>query len=207
MAPRKVNKREKREQIIAAAARIFAEQGLQQSTIANIARAADIGKGTVYEYFPSKQALFFAVMEWFQSNIVTEAEPLIEVNGQSEGGAGACLRRYIGQMMGHNDELRELFPLWMEFWSAAGTGEDRQEFAEALRRMYGDFRRHIAGILAEGRRSGEFSDEIEPDTIAAVLAGTLDGLYLQAWFDQTFDPAAAADHFILNLLRGISRQC
>lgn len=48
----------KREQILQAAVELFLEKDYYQVTIIEIAERAEVGKGTVYEYFPSKEALF-----------------------------------------------------------------------------------------------------------------------------------------------------
>ena len=54
---------EKRAHIRAAAIRIFAEKGYHGATISQIARAADVGKGTVYLYFSNKEGLLIAILE------------------------------------------------------------------------------------------------------------------------------------------------
>jgi AcrR family transcriptional regulator len=61
----KARKQNKKSLIIEAAARVFANRGYNSTLIAEIATEAGIGKGTIYEYFPSKEDLFFAVFEWF----------------------------------------------------------------------------------------------------------------------------------------------
>lgn len=52
----------KREQIMAAAGRVFARAGFEAAKVDDIAREAGVGKGTVYEYFDSKQALFEQIL-------------------------------------------------------------------------------------------------------------------------------------------------
>jgi AcrR family transcriptional regulator len=52
-----------RQDLLAAAARVLAEKGLSATKIADIAAAADVGVGTFYLYFPTKDALFDAVVE------------------------------------------------------------------------------------------------------------------------------------------------
>lgn len=54
---------EKRRHILEAASDICAKKGFQGVTIEEIARLAGVGKGTVYEYFPSKEALFHELLE------------------------------------------------------------------------------------------------------------------------------------------------
>jgi AcrR family transcriptional regulator len=53
----------RRDQIIAAAAESFARAGYHATTMADIAEAAGVSKGTPYLYFPGKEALFIALYE------------------------------------------------------------------------------------------------------------------------------------------------
>ena len=54
---------ETRRKIIAAAVGLFNQQGLAVTSMEQIARAADIAKGTLYAYFPSKEAIIVAFMQ------------------------------------------------------------------------------------------------------------------------------------------------
>ncbi|MDH7498134.1 MAG: helix-turn-helix domain-containing protein, partial [Syntrophomonadaceae bacterium] len=51
-------RKEKRQLILEAAARVFSQRGYHQAKVEEIAAAAGVGKGTVYEYFDSKLELF-----------------------------------------------------------------------------------------------------------------------------------------------------
>ena len=50
-------------QILTAAFRVFGARGLHRATLDDVARAAGITKGTIYLYFPSKTALFSAMVK------------------------------------------------------------------------------------------------------------------------------------------------
>jgi AcrR family transcriptional regulator len=65
MAERKLTKRgsERREQIVDAAVRLFAEEGYHGTTVGDICDALGVGKGVFYWYFPSKDALFSEVLQ------------------------------------------------------------------------------------------------------------------------------------------------
>jgi AcrR family transcriptional regulator len=52
-----------RQDLLSAAERVLAEKGLHQTKISDIAAAADVGVGTFYLHFPTKEALFDAVVE------------------------------------------------------------------------------------------------------------------------------------------------
>lgn len=51
-------KRETRERIFHTALDLFVDKGLDETTVAEIARAADIGKGTFFTYYPTKECVF-----------------------------------------------------------------------------------------------------------------------------------------------------
>ncbi|MDQ7053892.1 MAG: TetR/AcrR family transcriptional regulator [candidate division KSB1 bacterium] len=53
----------RRQAILDAASRIFAQKGFERATLDEIAEAAEFGKGTIYNYFSSKEELFFTLLE------------------------------------------------------------------------------------------------------------------------------------------------
>lgn len=60
---RERRKEETRRQIFTAAMKLFEKKGVINTTIEEITRAADVGKGTFFNYFPSKEAIFSALAE------------------------------------------------------------------------------------------------------------------------------------------------
>jgi AcrR family transcriptional regulator len=62
MSRRQRKKAAVREQIIAAAIKLFSRDGLDAVTVDQIAAAADIGKGTIYNYFAAKEDIVVAFM-------------------------------------------------------------------------------------------------------------------------------------------------
>ena len=195
-------KAKKKNQIIEAAARIFAENGYSGAVVADIANQANIGKGTVYEYFKSKEDLFFAVFEWFQK----KTEKAATVGISSLGGSAADrLRAFNDSLMGLWDEMQDVFMLVMEFWAASSSTPMRQRFKGAFKQLYVDYRKFVSGLIQEGIKSGEFRADVKPEPVAAALVGTWDALFLQAWFDENFDPATTGNDFLDTLLRGLQR--
>ena len=65
----------KREQILQAVLELFMEKGLNGMKVSTIAKKADVGKGTVYEYFCSKEDMFLGAVEYgvgLLGNMVSE---------------------------------------------------------------------------------------------------------------------------------------
>ena len=67
---RERKKRRMRELIADTARRLFAERGFEAVTVAEVARAADVSEGTVFNYFPTKEDLFYAGMHAFEVELV-----------------------------------------------------------------------------------------------------------------------------------------
>ncbi|MAT58198.1 MAG: hypothetical protein CMF23_09525 [Ignavibacteriae bacterium] len=58
----------KRNEILKAACKIFAEKGFENSTLDEIAEASEYGKGTLYNYFQNKEDIYVALLEMIIQN-------------------------------------------------------------------------------------------------------------------------------------------
>ena len=62
MSPRKVKKEEKRREIALSCTDLIHEIGMKNITVAQVAKIAGIGKGTIYEYFENKEDIIFEII-------------------------------------------------------------------------------------------------------------------------------------------------
>ena len=67
---RERKKEQRRERIADTARRLFAERGFEGVTVAEVAREANVSEGTVFNYFPTKEDLFYSGMESFEAALV-----------------------------------------------------------------------------------------------------------------------------------------
>src|SRR2546423_8579131 len=73
-------KKERTRQLIAETARrLFGERGFEDVTVAEVARAAEVSEATVFNYFPTKEDLFYSGLEAF------EEEMLDAIRGRAPG--------------------------------------------------------------------------------------------------------------------------
>jgi AcrR family transcriptional regulator len=67
---REKKKRHTRQLIAESALRLFIERGFDEVTVAEVAEAADVSEGTVFNYFPTKEDLFFGGRRAFESEVI-----------------------------------------------------------------------------------------------------------------------------------------
>ena len=67
---RERKKRETRQTIRQAALQLFAERGFDAVTVTEVARVANVSQATVFNYFPTKEDLFYERMEDFEDELL-----------------------------------------------------------------------------------------------------------------------------------------
>src|SRR3954451_13500901 len=75
---RERKKEQTRRVISEAARRLFAERGFEAVTVSEVAAAADVAQATVFNYFPTKEDLFYSRLEAFEARLlaaIREREP------------------------------------------------------------------------------------------------------------------------------------
>ena len=100
-------------------------------------------------------------------------------------------------------DMKDMFSLVLEFWAASSSAIMRQRFKAAFKQTYRDFRSIVSSVIRDGIKRGEFGPGINPESIAAALVGAWDALFLQAWFDDTFDPLGTAQDFMALVIQGL----
>jgi AcrR family transcriptional regulator len=188
---RKSDPEHRRQQLVEAATAVFIRQGYANTRVADIAAAAGVAKGTVYEYFPSKEEVFLAVFAWVNEGITQRIEEEIAGAGDAVGRL-ETLFRVAGEIVAEHPNL---YAMTLDFWAATRGTSVRDRLGKACASLYEEHRRLISQILGEGCVSGQLRPEIDVDSIATVLVGALDGVGVQHFFDRSVDPRRAAAAF------------
>lgn len=162
---------ERREQILAAACDVVSELGFKSLRVADVARRAGTSTGTVHYYFATKTALMRAAFEWnFQRSLDRRRSILTEAVDPRER-----LRAFIDSYLPADEVTVRAWHVWAELWVEALHDPDLQELNE---RVYGEWRRIVAGIVRDGQDAGLFRQE-DPVLAANALIAMVDGLALQ----------------------------
>src|SRR5919204_2779059 len=67
---RERKKQQTRLHIADTARRLFVDRGFEEVTVADVAREADVAVATVFNYFPTKEDLFYSGMESFEAQLL-----------------------------------------------------------------------------------------------------------------------------------------
>ena len=195
--PKVIDKKEKRTQILDAAIRIFAQKGTSHTKISDIAEAAGIGKGTVYEYFHSKDEILIASFHYFieagsstvEQRLLALTDPLDRLTAYFQ----AWAEMFDSAFMNYMEVI-------LDFW-AQGIRRDKEGLTFHLAELYAQYRITLEGLLNDCVAAGCIAP-VDTRITASILLGTLDGLLLQWIMDRTLFDIKEAIEFIPRLLVG-----
>ena len=168
--PRQIRTRQRRDDIVANAAKIFAREGYSNVGMRDIADAVGIKGASLYHHFPSKEDILFAICLTVTQEPAEENLPLLDAAGTPTERRSSLVRAHLVHLNRRRVEyivgLHELASL---------TPEHRVT-VEDYRRQY---QRRVRDVITAGMRSGEFS---VPDARLASFALTdmLNGI--SNWF-------------------------
>ena len=137
--------RTRRQRVLDAALEVFTSHGYSDSAIDEIARASDTSKGGLYFHFPSKQALFLALLDEASGALLTRVEAAMATESDPLARGDAALREVLHAFGGHRLLARLLLV------DAVGAG---REFAAKLDELHSAFAALIARCLDEAVAEG-----------------------------------------------------
>jgi AcrR family transcriptional regulator len=151
-----------REQISGAARVLFAEHGFDRVTVAAVARAAEVSEATVFNYFATKEDLFFGGLEAFEEDLlatIRDRRP-----GESIVAAfGRFMLEARGLLASPDPELAERHAAIVRTIAASPALLDREQ------RIFGQYTEALAAEIAA--ETGAGPDAVEPLVVANALIG------------------------------------
>jgi AcrR family transcriptional regulator len=181
-----------RARLLAAAAQEFGRVGLARANVDAISLAAGYAKGTIYNYFPSKEDLFLAVVE----------EAVAQATAAGSAPAEAPARERLAATLagfcawaGEHDPFARVFV--RECLMGTPGLYPRVMGAEAP--LVGQ----LAAILRQGSARGELRDDVPAEVLALAIAGLTDLALVDHWASDDSTPSLdAIPELVLTLLLG-----
>ncbi len=155
---------EKRERVVAVATRLFAERGLNQTDMAEVAAQAKVAKGSLYNYFKSKDDLYLHVcreaLTRSRQAVYGSIDPAWDVYRQVE------------HIFRSGVEFSQANPEYVALYlNIASAGMER--FAKKISRQVEKFTAdHLKGLIAKGMEQGIVRADLDV-SLAAFLINSL----------------------------------
>ena len=161
--------------------RLFAEQGFANTTVEAITQAADVGKGTFFNYFPSKEHVLVALGER-QVGKIAAAAGAIDPEETIRAQVGRVVHQLAAGWLRSKRLIRTML----------GIGLGNESLTPLLEGLLPQGRGHMQVLFKEGQRRGE----LRSDVPAADLARMLQQFMLGTQIVWSLHPAADIDAWI-----------
>jgi AcrR family transcriptional regulator len=181
-----------RARIVEKAAALIHERGVAATTLEDVKVAAEVSGSQLYHYFPDKNELVQAVIDYQADTIVNrqrhalgsadgvEAWRNMVIAAKRTKAKGGCqLGSLVGQLAESDPEARALIAAGFDQWAAA--------ISDGLRSLHTD---------------GKLPSDIDPDDLATTLLATLQGGLLLAQVQRSTRPFETAVNTLLALAIG-----
>jgi AcrR family transcriptional regulator len=174
---------ESRAKIIATARRLFAERGFDGCNVSEIAKQAGMSQGNIYWHFPSKEAIFQAVLvDGFQAIGGTMAEA-----ATSAGSGLEKFDRFLEAFLALTREEGgdEFVTIMITFLGQGGVGKFA-EFGISNEQVGADYHQALNAIFAQGQAEGTFPANQDPNLLTTFFFSFINGLmlmYSREWRD------------------------
>jgi AcrR family transcriptional regulator len=164
LSRRERKKRELRQRIFQSAFELFLEKGFQHTTVDDIARRADVGKGTVFNYFPRKTTFLAAVAEDWVVRLVDELGPVDTWEGTTRNKLEQAFL-FLADLGIKNPALSRLAFAESLRYMGTHSADERLIDEEPVRQLQSITRT----ILRHGQAAGEIRLDVEAEHAAALI--------------------------------------
>jgi AcrR family transcriptional regulator len=199
MSTKVFDKATKKHDIAVAAMSVFADHGFENASMNQVAMKAGVGKGTIYEYFPSKDELIATSIRIWLDSIIADTEKALEKIPDPEEKLRTYVRSFV-EMFLTDDKMPHLF---VSIFQLFVTKRNDSTFGDTLRMMFRGGVSSIEKILLEGMASGvfKFDSYLDVEKVSINLVAFLDGICLDYLATAgAFDLREQVDHYMKYLL-------
>jgi len=191
-------KKDRKKKILNVALKIFAEKGVQDTTISEISKEAGVSDATVYEYFKSKEELLFAIPEKKTNESLEFIEKLVLYIDDSASKVRAIVREYLN-LYQTNPDYGVLVVMHLKSYN---------KFSQTS--AYASVKKAANGLLdclKMGIEDGSFRRNMDPYLVRSMILGTIENLCIK-WYKQggTFALLDYVDPIMDSILYGISAE-
>jgi TetR/AcrR family fatty acid metabolism transcriptional regulator len=166
----KLSKEDTRSRITIAATKLFADNGYQQTTIAEIAKMVGLAEGSIYEHFRGKEDILLTIPDVWVNRAIEELElQLLGIKG-----AINKLRKFLWWYI-HYIESEPMTAKVVFLFLKTNPNFLQTEVYTNVKTFYS----YLIKIFEEGRESGELMPDLNPFIARATFLGTIEHLVIR----------------------------
>lgn len=151
---------------------LAAEQNPGDITTSAIAHRMNLTQGALFRHFPTKDAIWQAVMEWVAERLLARIDKAAQAAASPLAALEAMFMAHIDFVAKHPGVPRMMFG---ELQRAEDTSAKRM--ARTLVTQYGA---RLHAVIEQGKAQGELAAEIDPAAAATLFIGSIQGLVMQS---------------------------
>lgn len=173
-------KEKKKREILDSALACFAKKGFQAATIDDIVAHSGISKGSIYNYFKSKDEIYMSLM--VNDTTETHQRLIEEISKQST--SIEKIKYLFGDYLDFEpftEKNKASVLVHYEFKLHSSRSDELITFLKERRQQY--FIDLMNNIIEEGQSTGELKKELNPRLYAELFWSILDGVTLQTVYD------------------------
>lgn len=163
---------ERRAVTVEAVLSLAGDQNPSDITTAAIAQRMNVTQGALFRHFPSKDAIWEAVMEWVAERLLARIDDAARGIESPLASMEAMFMSHVAFAAEHPGMPRMVFS---ELQRAEPTPAKRM--VQTLLQRYG---KRLHELLAKGKAAGELSAVLDIEAAATLFIGTIQGLVMQA---------------------------
>jgi len=141
-------------------------------TTAAIAKHMRVTQGALFRHFPSKDAIWRAVMEWMAERLLGRIDRAAQGIDSPVAALRAMFMSHVEFVIEHPGVPRMMFG---ELQRAEAS--PAKDMARTLIRRYGE---RLRAVLERGKAGGEIAPEVDVEAAATLFIGTIQGLVMQS---------------------------
>ncbi len=157
---RETKREKKRELILEAAAELFSHKNYHEVMMEEVAKLTDVAKGTVYNYFASKEELYFSIMKIRMENLINSVKEKIS----SESNSINSLHSFITHLYMFMMKYQSFFLIYQK-----ESLDSENVFCDELRDLESQLRSLLTGIIRKGIRENLFRTVEEKFSVSLIL--------------------------------------
>ncbi len=178
--PKIVNVEEKKAEIHKAAAQVFFDKGYEATTLSDIAKASNVGRSTIYQYFKNKEEIFYEFSISFFSELVSSLDEIMSMQIHSTDKLKKMLSVFIFENGASTERFFQLAKVLLFLKSNSTAFESKFRF------LYLSVQDMFFQVIDQGQKNHEIK-KCDSEAMTTAVFGLAQSIILHTYLNSQSD--------------------